>query len=408
MGSSVSYFPDFPAKALECGAVFPPKGGLLDNKPLETTERPKSQSWRYRLLPVLRELLTPTDGTKGPGVVYCCRYAAKQAGGSTVQSCKVLRTATKRLKVEGLQRCGSAWLCPVCTVSHARRQWIKTEAALRSCRAMGGTSVMITCTLGRDPDEELAGVKAALLTALTAGRKDRAWQAASKSGLLLGAMPFIEVLHSRAHGWHPHCHLLVLFKGSRSEVEAVIAAFQAAYMASLRRLGRKVDAAAQDVQFIESDEELSRYVTKNNAAWEVSGGLKAARGRGSRSFWDLLTLAQAGDKDAVRLAREYAAEMPGTRSGIMSPALAKRLGLDAAELDSGDDEPEAELLGVVHVDVMCRVANNGYLAELSDAVETFEGWSTLEDRIFVWARCSEDERRCYDELLADALDREER
>ena len=56
---------------------------------------------------------------------------------------------------------------------------------------------------------------------------------------------------------------------------------------------------------------------------------------------------------------------------------------------------------------MTRLANNGHLADLSDAVETFEGWSTLEDRIFRWARCTEYERECFRELVNDALKREE-
>lgn len=407
MGYSVSSSPDFPAKALKGNAFHPPQGGNLDNKTLWETDGRKSQSWRYRLLPVLRQVLTPTDGTKGPAACFCCRFPVYRAGGKVAQRAEVYRTASRRLKVDGLQKCGSAWLCPVCTVSHARRQWIKTDKALRACRRKGGMSVLLTCTVGRERRDALADVKADLLAALMLARKTRAWKAAAKAGLLLGAMPFIEVLHGRFSGWHIHCHMLAFFDGSRAEIQAVIDAFQAAYKAFLQRRGRKVDDAAQDVQFIETDEEVSRYVTKSNAAWEVSGGLKAARGRDSRSVWDLLTLAGAGDAEAVRLVREYAAEMPGTRSGVLSPALAKKLGLDEDEAVMGEDEPDDDLLGVVHVDVMCRVANNGHLADLSDAVETFEGWSTLEERIFEWARCSEDERTCYRELLADALVREE-
>lgn len=379
----------------------PPKKALLDNETLRGTGGSKSQSWRYKALPIVRRLLTPSDGSKAPCVCRCMRYPAMN-GNSPLPTkvAEVYRTPQRRLKLVGLQKCGSSWLCPVCTVSHARRQWLKTEKALKACRRLGGIAVMLTNTVGRDPDEPLADVKAALLAALVAARQTRAWKAAKKSGLLLGAMPFIEVLHGKLSGWHPHSHTLAIFKGSRSQVEAVIDAFQAAYMASLRRNNRPVDAEAQHVLFIETDEDLARYITKSNAAWEVSGGVKAARSRMSRSFWDLLYLAEAGDTDAAQLARQYAAEMPGTRSGVMSPELAKNLGFDLDDGDAFDDvEPESDLLGKVHVDVMVRLANNGHLSDLSDAVEACEGWSTLEDRIYLWARCTEYERYCFMEML---------
>lgn len=404
--SSDRHQPGFPGSC--CDEVTGSRP-LLDNKGPDGTETPKSQSWRYRVQPMVRRLLLPTDGTKGPSVCYCSRYAAKRAGGASVECAEVHRTARRRLKLVGLQRCGSAWLCSICTVSHARRQWQKTERALKRLRAIGGVAVMVTNTLGRDLDEDLADVKAALQAALVAARQTRSWKAAKKSGLLLGAMPFIEVLHNLSFGWHPHSHSLMFFKGLRSEIEPVLEAYQAAYMANLRAKGRRVDPVAQDVSFIETDEDLARYISKSNASWEVSGGVKAARSRQSRSFFDLLYLADAGDADAARLARQYAEVMPGTQSGVLSPQLAKNLGLGEDDDEVSDDgEPDSDLLGVVHVDVMVRVANYGHLADLNDAVEACEGWSTLEDRLFEWARCSEDERDCYRDLLAGALKREER
>lgn len=393
---------------------------LLDNKALHRTEQPrrkaKSQSWRFKCLPMVGRLLAPTDGTKGPCVCYCSRYAKRGAGGKSVQAAEVLMTESGRLKVEGLAPCGSAWLCPVCTVSQARKQWAKTEKVLRRCRELGGIAVMITNTLGREPDEHLRVLKSDLLEVLAAARDTRQWKGAMKSGELFGTLPFIEVLHGVDTGWHIHGHSLAVFVCSRERVEEIVATYQADYV---RLMGKRraVDAAAQHFTIIASDDDLARYITKSNASWEVSGGIKAARSRRSRSVWDLVFLADAGDMRAAALFREYAEVMPGTRSGVVHPAMAKKLGLSVAELKAMEEpQPDAFLLVRTHVDVLVRVANHAHLADLSDAVEALSRLDkigsreldALEDRIFQWARCTEDERNCYRDLLADVLEREEK
>lgn len=411
MGYSVSFSVSAPFKPLKCKAFHPSQTGILDNKRLDRTgeaERSfKSDSWRYGLQAFTRSFLRPTDGSKPPPVCLCCRFAARTVGGGLVERGEIRRTESKRARFDGLQRCGSAWLCAVCAKPYARKQARKTLRAFKACWAKGGTVFMVTSTVGRDPGEALASVKGDLCAAAAAARECRAWRKAKKAGLLFGAMPFVEVLHGRWSGWHPHLHTAVFFKCSAAEAYALLAAYRSAYIAYLERVGRPVDAEAQHSVLIGDEDALSNYVSKNNAAFEVSGGVKAARSRTSRSIWDLLTLAKDGDEGAASLAREYAKEMPGTRSGVLSAGLAERLGLTEEDDEGGDDEPEEEsdLIGSVHVDVLCRVSSNGHLSDLCQAVESFEGWSTLEDRIFEWARCSEDERRCYDELLADALQR---
>lgn len=74
-------------------------------------------------------------------------------------------------------------------------------------------------------------------------------------------------------------------------------------------------------------------------AWEVAGGPTKDRTRAADSLtpWDVAELAYAGDGWARHRWAEYVEVMPGTRSCVVSAALATRLGVSTA-----DDREEGE------------------------------------------------------------------
>ena len=88
-------------------------------------------------------------------------------------------------------------------------------------------------------------------------------------------------------------------------------------------------------------------------AWEVSGGHKdKTKSESSLTPWDIATRASDGDKFMFARWKEYEAVMPGTRSCIVSAALAKKLGIKPS---ANDKEEGGEQLYHENDDVVGRV-----------------------------------------------------
>lgn len=176
---------------------------------------------------------------------------------------------------------------------------------------------------------------------------------------ILGVVVGQEVTLSRAAGWHYHQHLSIPVDGpTDEEAEAaggdpdtlaalVRARAQAAgeavaerYKAAIRAAGGRVsDEHGVYVRVAENDADAAGYTAKGSLAWEVAGGptKEASRSEVSMTPWNLAEAAYGGDAWARARWAEYVETMPGTRSCVVSSALAKALDISAA-----DDQEEGE------------------------------------------------------------------
>lgn len=204
----------------------------------------------------------------------------------------------------------------------------------------------------------LAFVKDLIQTASSKARKGRKWVDAQEGFGILGVICGPEVTYSQDNGWHFHQHLSVLVDGPT--VFEIIAAngdaeklremvakrtkaagdwLAEAYKDKIRCAGGKVsDKHGCKVRIAHDAEDASDYTAKGSMAWEISGGYKdETKSDASLTPWDIANRAAEGDKFLYARWKEYEATMPGTRSCVVSAALAKKLGITVERDDEGDE-----------------------------------------------------------------------
>lgn len=149
------------------------------------------------------------------------------------------------------------------------------------------------------------------------------------------------------------------------------------YRAYIARAGGRAARAGQDVTVVWRREDLAAYLAKGSASWEVAAAGATKNGRKGLTPWDLAARAAEGDARAAALFQEYASVMPGTRSCVITKALADRLGLqphddeDAPGVEAAEDNA-AEIVGSMVPPRWHRVLRHGHAADVLKAVG--DGW----------------------------------
>lgn len=348
------------------GATFPPPS------PEEVQERktnPKQGASRWRLKSKIVRLLRSQDGERGPAVCGC------GAAGFEQESVRIHRRSSGA-GVSGTYRCDSPWLCPTCAPGRAKARQERVEAVIEAAP----NCAFVTLTIRHDLGLRLADAKRILSTASRKARQGRRWRRIQAKGGILGVVQGVEVLHSKLTGWHYHAHLILPALGQDEALLEAARELIARYIEEVEALGASALMQGQDVQIVR-DDEAGIYASKGSASWEVAGGAKEARGAVSRTPWDLATLATLGDEEAAALFREYAEVMPGTRSCVISAALAEAL--DLPEDDDVDQPGEEQLeehdqvIGELASPIWNRILWRGKAFEVLKAVEADEEWPAV-------------------------------
>lgn len=275
--------------------------------------------------------------------------------------------------VGGVLRCDSPWLCPTCAPRRAKQREERVREVIDAAHAMGGRCALVTLTIRHTRALPLREAKRLLGEGSRQARQGKAWTTAKDRAGILGVVQGVEVTHGRHSGWHYHAHAIVVATGSAEALLGACAGWVKRFVANVRRMGGDALADVQDVQLMACPEQAVAYASKGSASWEIAGGAKAARGKDSRSPWDLAALAAAGDEDARRLFAEYAEVMPGTRSCVVSWQLAEKLGVgaadDAEEPGEQDLDDEGEVVAVVSAPAWRRILGRSTAWQVLLAVE---------------------------------------
>lgn len=319
-----------------------------------------SARWRLRSS-VVRILKSGSRAGERSYAVCGCGHAATimgDGGLQTVDSVRIYRGEGEApsVSVGGTFKCQSPWLCPTCAPSRAVKRRERLQEVMEHTDAMGGCSAFVTLTVSHNIEMTLEQVKAMLSTASRKARQGKGWKIIQALGDVLGVVQGVEVLHNKRTGWHYHSHLLVPCLGDPVTVRKAMRKLVARYMREVRKLGGTAKKIGQDIQIVRDTDadsaRVSQYASKGSASWEIAGGLKSARERESRTPWDLAQLANAGDEQAKALFLEYAENIVGTRSCVVSASLAKKLFLEQEKNDDGqavivDDEEQAPVVEVL-------------------------------------------------------------
>jgi len=275
------------------------------------------------------------------------RISGEIIGGRQRQcGCKALN-ATVRLSdhgyFEGLETCGSVWTCPVCSVrvTEARRDEVRT--VVDAHRRAGGRVAMATLTIPHYAPDRCADLKSTVQRTWRKVQQGRQWRDRFKRFGWDGQIRALEVLHG-GHGWHPHLHVLILFRAETSDRQ--VAAFADWLYGRWARFayaetGRDCSRDAFDWRELQDGED-GDYLGKWGAAEELTKAQwKAGTGR---TPWEILASIHQGEdeRSAARdreLFREYAQAFKGSRQLTWSRGLRTRY-LDAEDVT--DEELAAE------------------------------------------------------------------
>lgn len=310
------------------------------------------------------------------------------------------QTGELRAGVSGVYRCGSPWLCPVCAVGKAKERAGRIRTVAEATYGRGGAVALVVLTVSHAARTTLTDVKGTVQTASRKARQGVTWARLTERHGILGVVVGQEITLSRVNSWHYHQHLSVPVDGptddeirqvfadaaplpdrhrigpwtreewqarrdliaitrmpdpgrvgpqTRAEVLAALvhARAQAAgeavaerYKTAIRAAGGRVsDEHGTYVRVADDEADAADYTAKGSMAWEVGGGPTKDRTKVTDSLtpWDVAELAYAGDGWARHRWAEYVDVMPGTRSCVVSAALAARLGVSTA-----DDREEGE------------------------------------------------------------------
>ncbi|MBB2678933.1 UNVERIFIED_ORG: hypothetical protein GGI61_002493 [Rhizobium esperanzae] len=199
----------------------------------------------------------------------------------------------------------------------------------------------------------LAEIKGLVGGASSAARKGRSWTKAVRDYGVLGVVVGQEATYSVANGWHYHQHLSVMVDGPDGEdsefyvfpdaykrAEAAGAWIARAYAEQVRDKGGKVsNRHGWHVRVAQDAADASDYTAKGSMAWEIAGGHKDdTKTATSLTPWDIAIAAADGDGAMLGRWREYMETMPGTRSCVVSAALAKRLDIAPADDAEGGEQ----------------------------------------------------------------------
>jgi hypothetical protein len=276
----------------------------------------------------------------------------------------------------GLETCGSVWTCPVCSVriSEGRRE--ELDALLHGHRDAGGLAYMATLTVPHHRFQSAGMLRRAVSGAFRRVKQGRRWQDARDRHGWLGDVRALEVTHG-ANGWHPHLHVLFLFKPGTTEETArsfggwLYDAWARAVKAE--GLG-ECSSGAFTWEVVNADTGAAEYVGKWGAAKELTRNQSKTARQGGRSPWQILRDHAADRNEADgQLFREYALAFKGARQLTWSRGLRK---LYLAEPEPTDQElAEEPQVGETQTAAMTRalfnsVSRRGLTAHVLEAEET--------------------------------------
>ena len=264
-----------------------------------------------------------------------------------------------------VQKCGSIWLCPVCSnkIRGARAKEMTAALSRHINAGRGALASILTLShhRGNSLSSSLSEIKAAW-SKMTRHRYFKAWR--ERYGVI-GYIKSLEVTHGQ-NGFHPHYHFLWLTKEpidkyARHSMETDLFAIWSKYVTN--HTDRSVTRHANGIEQIKSVRAVGRYLAKTIAYELTHGHMKDGKKSGQRTPFQIANdYFETGDSADEALWREYEQAIKGEHFITWSPSL-KDLRTDArTDLEIAEAEVEGERLEPFHLPEVYRA--NGHQTSL--------------------------------------------
>lgn len=304
-------------------------------KHAKSVDQKQKRKERYRLQRRASRLL-PDERVSN------CKWAvtSKAAGVDVVLNSyeRDVGAPIEQASFQGLQTCGSVWLCPCCSHRISLKRKGELNHLLAWAKKNEFVAVMLTLTTRHQRADDLGEQLAAMKKAKQRMRQRREWRRIKDR--IVGTVTATEVTHGVA-GWHTHFHEIVLVRAdSEEQAIALFDEMPRVWRSCLRGFG--LDATLKAGFTVQGAEAAGGYVTKWGAGEEVTfGAQKRGRDKG-RTPIQLLADADDGDIQAGHLWREYGLTFKGARQLVWSPGLKEAAGVDeVSDEAAAEDEAQA-------------------------------------------------------------------
>lgn len=259
--------------------------------------RDENVTQRYRLLDVARELLPDYR------VSRCLHIPIP---GKSIEIWQETKTAHAHL--QGVGRCGSGWVCPVCASKIAMGRAAEIQEAIEKAKERGLSIIFVTLTARHSRGDTLSDNLAGLKNTLRFMRKGRAWGNLRRDLGIIGQVDGVEVTWGFSAGWHPHFHTAYFVQKS-PDVTLLEGEIFKQWENALSKYGFTCERE-YGVKVLLGGEYLSDYMAKWGLKTELTSREKSGR-QGNYSPFQLLALYEAGEHWAGGLYQEYAEATKG-------------------------------------------------------------------------------------------------
>ncbi|WP_417821370.1 protein rep [Terasakiella sp.] len=282
--------------------------------------------------------VSPHDGDKDvePGFGKKERHRLRRSSGRLLQNERVhtcgqratsqvvtLHHENETSHFGGIETCGSVWHCPVCAakITEGRRE--ELDALLKAHKEAGGFAYMATFTMPHNKFQHPKELKDTVSEAWRKTKAGKKWQQMRDECGWLGDVRALEITHGE-NGWHPHIHVLILFKSHASDQDANDLAewLFSTWQKRVFKMGYGLcsrDAFRFDP--VSNESGAADYVSKWGASHELTKA-HMKKGRGGRTPWQILRSYQdTGSEEDARLFRQYGKAFKGARQLTWSRGL---------------------------------------------------------------------------------------
>lgn len=284
----------------------------------------------------------------------CGRVGVTDHGGPVL---RLSRAGGERVAgYAGLARCGSPHACPTCAPRIGAQRAEEIAQVVEAVHAEGGSAALLTLTLRHRKGQRLADLWSATTYAWGRVTSGKAYQQERERFGITGWVRSTETTYGEA-GWHPHCHVLILFDSPMSPemVEALGDSLWPRWERAVTRRGYSAVAerGGLDVRVVNPGSDgLGRYLQK--IAFEAAGGPWKRGREESRTPFELLADTMAtGLADDFDLWAEFEQASHGRKALSWANGTRERYRLAP---ERSDQELADEELGTADDDVLALPA----------------------------------------------------
>jgi hypothetical protein len=281
----------------------------------------------------------------------------------------------------GLQTCGSAWVCPVCSAKVRHERTLQLAHVAMKQLDSGGGLTFPTLTLAHVQRDPLAVTLNHVLEGFRYVTGHRLYRNLRQSLGIEHVCKTVEITHGY-NGWHPHIHGLMfstapLTLEQTRDVMATLWRLWNTY-AEKNRLRVLIPDRAVVVKRVDMQSErgiaaLADYLFKVQdgygiAAELVRADLKAGRSKSSRVPFDIAESAVKGNRRDLALWHEYETATHHRRVMDWTKGSAKALGMGESDEDLASLEPGQMVYDLTPFewDLICRYRKRGEVLNVAD------------------------------------------